>query len=349
MTSEKKECAICYEDVDEAVICKCKTSLCTGCFKDYTDSCYKEKGKLPKCVVCPREYLIECFDTYESALEYSNVLFRFIKINPDFQTMVNTVTKEKRIISRLRKQKAEFFEKLPSALKYVINLTMMDKYKKAMEINMEFVDSQTAKRKCFSGVCPTGNLDQNPDGDWLCDTCQNVFCRRCEHIMFENHQCKKEDLDSIGFIASLVHCPSCNAPVQKESGCSNLTCALCGTKFREDTGEVGGYGGHDDVIKRKDTEYSLVSELDGKYPREIIKTIRAYESKMPDLPILDEITEYLEEDELSEDQVLELFESYSNFKNAQYLRKEFFKTILEIRQLHIDENLTIENLKKIIG
>lgn len=349
MTSNEKECAICYDNKEENVTCKCKISLCVDCFTEYTDSCYTGKGKLPKCVVCPREYLIDCFETYETASAYAEILYEFIKKNPDFQTKINTVTKEKIIIERLRRKKAEIFDKLPEALKYVIKLTMMDKYKKAMNINMKFVEAQAIKRKCFSGVCPTGNLDQDNAGNWICDTCDNTFCRRCEHIMFDGHICKKEDLESLEFITALVHCPSCNAPVQKDGGCSSLTCSICGTLFEENTGKEGGHGGMEKKLELKSKTYSLLSELEDKYDQKILNMIRNYELKKPETLSYDVFVKYLEVDELDEDQILELFDTYSNFREAQYNSKLYFKTLLEIRQLHIDDQLTLENIKKIIG
>lgn len=40
----------------------------------------------------------------------------------------------------------------------------------------------------------------------------------------------------------MTTCPKCKLPVFKASGCNNITCANCGTRFLYDTGEEGGSG-----------------------------------------------------------------------------------------------------------
>lgn len=344
-----RECMICFDEKEVTITCKCNSSLCDECFSEYTQSCINDKGKLPKCVVCPREYLFECFEDFEPALEYANVLLEFIRKNPDFQNKVNTVTKEKKLIEKLRAKKAEIFERIPKALKYIIETTMMTEYKEAMKVNMQHVKTQIQKKKCFSGVCPTGNLDNDEHENWICDTCSNTFCRRCEHIMFDNHTCKQEDLESLQFISSLVHCPTCQAPVQKIDGCNNLTCSMCGTSFNEISGEKSEYGGHNSKLELKDVKYSLSLELGDKYEKEIIDFVKEYESEEPEQPDYDIFVPYLEQEELNDEEKLELFELYSNFKTKQYEIKTYYSNILAIRQLHIDEQLTSDNLIKLFS
>lgn len=343
------ECMICYDMFENTIKCKCNSALCSGCFSEYSQGCYRDKGKLAKCVVCPREYLFECFCEEEPAIEYARILSEFLHKNPDFQNKVNTVTKEKRLIDQLRQKKAEIFGKMPAGIKYIIETVLMDKYKDAMKVNLSFVQKQVQKKKCFSGVCPTGNLDTDEDGNWICDTCGNTFCRKCEQIMFENHTCNKDDLESLQFISQLVHCPSCDAPVQKIDGCSCLTCSMCGTKFSELDGKKTDHGGHNEKLDLKEVKYTLSSEVKGKCEQEIYDFIKEYESEEPQQPDYDVFIPYLDADELSNDEVLALFEHYSIFRNAQYERKIFYSNILAMRQLFIDEQLTSENILKLFN
>lgn len=348
------ECLVCYDYKDEIVKCKCNAALCTDCFTEYSHDCYNSKGKLPKCVVCPREYLIDSFSDRDVALDYAKLLYEFLKRNPDFQSKMGTIVKEKQIIDRIRTRKTEIYNRLPAALKHVAQVALQDKYKKAMKINREYVRAQveesSKRRKCFSGICRVGNMIQNEAGNWICDTCHGDFCGRCEKLRFENHICHKDDLDSINFVAGLLHCPSCNSPAQKISGCNFLTCPICGCKFNELTLQIEVYGGKDKKLDLKEKDYSLSAEIMGKYEDEIMDFVKEYEKQAPTPERYDVFTEFLENDEIEDDDtIFRLFEVYSEFRETQTEIKEYYDRLLELRRLHIDDNLTVENIRKLFS
>ena len=58
---------------------------------------------------------------------------------------------------------------------------------------------------------------------------------------------------------------------------------------------------------------------------------------------------FTDENELKEGtNKIELYEVYSHIKTASNLRKKHYDKIFSIRQLHIDEKLTLDTLNEII-
>lgn len=345
----KHECKICYDDFDTAVLCMCKTAVCCNCFVEYSNSCWNDKNKLTKCVVCPKEYLIEGFSDEETAVHYAKIILKYITKNPNFKNAVNAVFRESNILDALRKKKMDFINKIPKGLRYVIDTVLKDKYKKAIVINKNYIEkrlnTENHKINCFSGICPTGKIsDQN--GNWECDTCQLIFCKKCEKSMNENHTCAKEDLDSVLFIASLVHCPDCQCPCEKIDGCNSVTCSNCGKKFNYENGG-DDHGGHDKKLDLKQRFYSLFEELNDqdKYNKDILDIIQQFENNKPEIFNLKNFSEYINlEEELSNDQLIELFDVYSSYRLSQIKSREYTDVLLAIRQLHIDDKLNEETI-----
>jgi LSD1 subclass zinc finger protein len=332
------ECAVCYGEFEEYVTCECRSVTCSDCFTAYSDHCFGQ-NRVPKCIICPNEYNFDSFMTDNDAVHYGRSLHNYLKQNPDFRNRVNMITREQDIIETIRQKKMSIVERLPAAIALTIQLCMMKEYREAMKVNQDFVKKRSRIVKvCFSGVCNLGNLTQNPNEDWLCDTCAVVFCRQCERPKTEGHTCRQEDLDSIASLAVTTHCPGCRAPVQRISGCAHLKCLVCQTHFNEDTGAIM-YAG----VQPTDRPRTLVSDL-VDYPREVIRAVKDIEDNPPLLPEYNVFVDYLNLENIDDETAVGLLQDYTVFRKAQNATRVHYERLTRIRQLHIDGNLTVETL-----
>ena len=66
-----------------------------------------------------------------------------------------------------------------------------------------------------------------------CQSCNSVFCYRCEEeIKEEEHICDKDILKNLELInKDSVKCPSCEAYIYKIHGCNQMWCTNCNTAF----------------------------------------------------------------------------------------------------------------------
>lgn len=348
---DQPDCIICFEgDAESWVSCQmCNTRLCHGCMSEYMNHTTLEMNKLPVCPQCKNEFLISSMDALEDVVPYSECLYIYLKRNPIFMSKVTNNRQMQRIIEKIREEKIEIIDRMPKCIALCIKVALKDKLKEVMKVNKEHVASVSHRRKCFSGVCPNGRLEVDMNGNFLCDSCGNTFCKSCEKIMFENHICNPDDLESQRYISALIHCPTCNIPVQKVDGCDHLTCSNCKTNFSNTDGTVGVYGGRRDDIKLKgDETYRLYKELEHKYSPEMIELIKNYELEIPGDVDYSVLEPFLEAEDLNEDDKINLFGHYSEVRESLNKRKQYFDTILDIRQLHIDDNLTDETLRKLL-
>lgn len=353
MDEEQNSCTICFESEAQSWIsCQmCNTFLCHDCMNEYSNHTSLEVNKLPVCPQCKNEFLIESMDSREDVVLYSNRLFTYLTRNPMFMTKVNDSRSIKMMIDRIREEKLEIIAKMPKCIALCIRVALKSKLQEAMKDNKEHIKNIQQKRKCFSGVCPNGKLSEDMNGNLICDFCGNTFCKQCEKIMFQNHTCDPDDLESRAFIAGLVSCPTCYVPVQKIDGCDSLTCPLCKTNFENSTGNVGGHGGvygGGKIDLKEDNSYRLCNELKDKYDDAIIRRIKAYEDKIPEEIDYSVLEPFFDNEELDEDGKINLFGNYSQVKTALNKRKQYFDIILAIRQLHIDDKLTNENLNRLL-
>lgn len=349
-----ERCAICFDDVESWIRCDyCKVPICEDCFSQYSNTCIESQGKLAKCIGrCEYEYLYGSFPNSESRERYADIIYTYLKRNDDFMFKVNVSLQSDRIVESIMERKMNFIKRLPKALRYVIKVAMQDKYKEVMKINQEIVESQINKfkgKRCFNGICNTGILNRKNDGNWECDSCLNIFCEDCERRINGDHICSQEDLDSVRMINSLARCPQCKAPAEKVSGCDSVTCTVCGTNYLFSKNDYGGHGGPMERIKLIDKKYSLSEEIKDKYPSEILDEVEELENKLKELPPFSIFSDYLTEEDITMENKVELFKIYSNFRVMQISNMKINRKLIEIRQLHIDANLTLSELNKVLN
>lgn len=345
------ECVICLDNTENNIVCfNCNSNVCLDCMDTYVSTC--GINQLPVCPsYCKEQYLIESMNK-KYLDKYVEYLCNYLTKNPNFINKIERGKRIESIIKKIRKEKANRLNKFPAGIRTVIDICFRAKAEKVMRTNKQQILDilEENKIKCFSGVCNNGMLNDK-DGDLECDSCYSIFCNKCEKPKFQNHECSKDDIESIKYINERLSCPNCKAPVEKISGCSSLTCSLCKTKFQE-TGVIGGHGGHEDEIKmRKDSSYKLYNELEGKYSEEIFEIIKDFESYIPPLVNEESLMIYFTDNhEIKPDtNKIELYNTYSNVMRSISQRKKHYQKIDEIRKMHIDDKLTLVELRKILS
>ena len=371
------ECVICFATSDTAgctwVVCPCNTAICGDCLREYSAHCAQELNALPGCPLCRETYTDNSFHAHADKAFYAAFLRRTLRKNPDAMQCLTVKIRTQHIIAKMREEKRQIINKLPRAIARCINTSLSAKYRNVMRDNAKHVKATLNRRSCISGVCPTGTLFETRAGNLQCDTCSHVFCADCEAPIGQHegtHVCAQDDIQSMRFIRDATRCPQCSIPVEKISGCDNITCASCHTNFSYTTGNITTAGNHQSLhVSVKDNrQYHLHAELCSaqKYPEELLAEIaqfqalaKTWESQLTDSynvlePFLTEATQ--EEDpssapqhhaELEQDNIA-FFHAYSIALKLISRRKIHNDAIALLRKLHIDDALAIDSAREII-
>ena len=242
----EKSCLICFDDLP-GISCKgndCSNMYCSGCIERLVFFCEREKIS-PKC---------ECgeliFETEIKKLKKPEVLdiYRRLVFNGLIDDNIDLLNDAERSIELIKKIRHDRNEFIMSTFSYCIKNTIDFCHKqKLQKIKRPQVSlkEETMQKKCFKLTCK--GLLKSDKSNLVCDLCETLFCSKCEKTNKKNHSCDKNDVDNVEYMKTNTVCPKCNIPVEKISGCNDITCAICKTNFCYRTGEVITSGNHDDL------------------------------------------------------------------------------------------------------
>lgn len=353
------ECAICYGNEDSHCInCKsCNSNVCRDCMREYINHSLKDLNITPFCPNCKNEYLYDSFLPGRTRSLYVTFLWNYIKRNDSITFKKNVSTDD--VIAQIRLEKLKFLDEMPPCIKLMTELVFKKEYNDVVNLNMQIVEQRVAKleqelnseddkkRRCLSGICSTGRLSTTQSGDYSCDSCFSKFCSKCEKKMYSNHVCSEQDLKSMAEISKLPKCPNCNVHVEKISGCNYMTCAYCKTNFDYISGKISDYGNHQTYRVNYNTTYNLTRELKGKYSKQILDIIKNFEDSKETVSYND-LQPFFEIENPTDRNRVEMFKVYTKIKQMMSRIKVHSEKLLQIRKLHIDEQLTIETLREIL-
>ena len=360
MEMEIKLCSICYmNDKDNKFITcnntKCNTYCCKDCFHQYLN--YNENN-IPKCISekCTQLYL--CRNVYNKISKehlqiYNKNCYEYIS-NKNKKIIENELS-FKQVINQIKKERKEFIDKQYKTISFIIQNVYSKKFNQIKSNNKKIQQQNENKKHCMISYCK-GFLDN----DYKCLLCETVFCKECEQINKDNHECKKVDLETISFINNMIKCPNCLLPVEKSSGCNDMTCASCKTNFCYRTGEIISTGGHSTFIEINDEKllsesfFSLnenSSNID-KIKYNLVKTFETQKPKVYNLNEDKRLLKLLINVELSEKKI-DFYKSISilisDYITANYKYKIYIKKIKEIEENYKNNTLTLYKLKQIIN
>lgn len=275
-------CIICFSPLEEKYNCsdnKCNDYYCKDCIIDYIDFCHGE-SIMPKCPskTCHCYLTLSNFKNIEkSAITKYNQLCMnyFLKDHGD---IIEKQMQEKILLKKYRDDRKKFIkEEFPAGINLMANIAFKSKIKKLEKQKSKILKKQPKKRLCLNTMC-SGYLND----DLLCCICESVFCKRCEKVISNDHQCIQEDLDSVNFVNGLIKCPGCHLPVFKNEGCDNITCSNCNASFLYKTGEKGGSGSHNTKLHINiEAKYKLSVLYKNKIPSSCIESLLELESLEP--------------------------------------------------------------------
>jgi len=330
------ECGICFDTItppDNGLL-KCSDRLCTqlicfsclGGYLNHTSS----NSSLPNCIGK------DCHGIYL----YSDVLRIDNRLNESYlkschqalmQAGENLSTRE-RILDALRKEKQKYVRKeFPLAISIVADITCKVKLNKTKKTELK-----KSGRICMNLFC-SGILDEN----LVCMKCDSKFCKECERLIETGHKCKEEDVESMKVTKNLPKCPSCGIHVDKNKACDHVMCGVCGTKFIYGTDQLGGGGGHTEMVNVAN-KISLTRDYKNKLDNEMIKYILLIEGKEIKNPSYAPVLNAVKNND-----PVKIARSLENYHRLKYAWKLYMRYMNEIEKLLIKGSITLDLLIQI--
>jgi len=246
------ECSVCYVDVDrlDQFRCSglfCATVVCGECLQQYCRSCFAQ-ASWPGCVdpECQGQYLwSELSSLVDPEASHAYMRRAFDDGRQDASDALLARAATRRMVADLQAQRREFVAGLPAAVALTAQIAMQQRLRRVRRQQTGRSLRQglaPQRRRCMVYGC-TGFLD----ADFCCVACLQAFCRQCEAPKANDagegaHRCDPDLVSSVAAVDGFSRCPKCCTPVERASGCRNMTCAVCRTRFDYHTSEVGGTG-----------------------------------------------------------------------------------------------------------
>lgn len=268
------ECQICFsEDCDTFYKCvTCKKITCYDCLEMYINT-----STFLKCG-CTSYILPSDIKNVKNITKYNDFFLK--RIEGNFFEDINSVKNSIQTGHNIRKMRHELMLTLPYCIKYTVEICFvkeLNNVKKKLSKLSKKENDIDLTRVCHNPIC-NGRISH----DLICNTCDSKYCEFCMEIEDQSHSCNKEDILSKNYIKSMsITCPKCKLPIEKSSGCSYITCAICDTKFDHNTNTIGNHGGHSTKVELK---FSIIPELLKTFPdlhKTIITQIDSIENYKP--------------------------------------------------------------------
>jgi hypothetical protein len=243
-----QECPVCiekYNKVRREVECpKCLNTACHRCTQRYICETIED----PHCMHCKHPFnrqflnqeLTKTFMKGEYVQKRRDILWsREESYIPGAMVFV-PLLKEK---EELRKTREET-RKLIADLEDQLNANQRREYTISRALDTGVLPDQNATavkeiqqkfvRRCIKEDCK-GWLSTH----WKCDICTTKVCPDCYQVKLEDHECKKEDVDTAEYIKkNAKNCPKCGEMIEKKDGCDQMFCTSCHTAFSWKTLEI---------------------------------------------------------------------------------------------------------------
>lgn len=381
---EFPECSICFEEIKDnsnIISCysmTCASVMCAECFAEMLDYANRE-GIYPTCPdkECEGEYchidfghITAMTSKYKQQKDPPTVLSLFCKILWRHLTrtaadQIDNKLRSRKIIENISRKRIEYIrDNFPIAISKCASYAFKSKIQTANRNHVKRLEKATDKsnaRSCFSAVC-VGKLVSNDDNEIMkCDTCEIIYCMKCEKKKTSGHQCKQEDIETVKYMLNCTPCPKCQTLVERSEGCALMRCTRCGTNFIYGSGKAEGGGNpHNQQIdnyretnrnlyteyakhlEEHDMEKKLLCKFEGLSHR-----FEKGESKDRHIDVLAKLREKYGEENLPTDNELEgLLRSYKKDKVKNYLRKLYYRIGSEIEDTYQSGGHAIDLITK---
>jgi len=240
----KETCTICCEEMTKYQTCLCifcNFSCCKTCFKRYTI----EKEAEASCMGCGTIFSIEHLETMVTK-KWINEDYKVMKTNllmdreksmlPEAQIAVQAeITKRENIEIRnkINEEKQKLYQKIKEMDEQIVMVN------NTIAGNLGAVSNNPVGFPVFTFKCGKDECKGFLDKGNKCGTCSSVFCKECNELLTEGHECKQEDVETTKMLKKDTKpCPGCGTLIFKISGCNQMWCTGCKTAFDWKTGRI---------------------------------------------------------------------------------------------------------------
>nr|QBK87450.1 MAG: E3 ubiquitin-protein ligase [Marseillevirus LCMAC201] len=347
------DCLICFCPIEGSfVTCGepfCIAKVCTDCAQLLIS--YSETSELiPQCpsAKCKGYYLLSEIKSLNKETVCSYYRACFGGIIKDKGTIAKKANEYQDILEKLRKEREHFLTtNFPLAISTVAIIAFPGKLRRVEKQHGTSVAEKinASNKACMNLTC-NGHLDK----DLVCMVCETEFCKECERILEENHQCKEEDAESVKLISTLVKCPNCGIAIQRSEGCDSMTCASCDTKFHYSTGETGGGGAHNNKIQiNEPTKLSTVFKDVITNPK-ILALLLEFEAQKPPMAsekgVLSTLQKMYRNKNMTDSAAKSLTCSFNNFLKRKYAMKRYQSISASLEKAFRENKVTVKLLRE---
>ena len=256
------ECTVCCEKYNKTnhkkVTCPfCDFESCKNCVQTYLLSSYEN----PHCMNCKNEINRGFVDSFCTKKFRNNVykkhrecvLFEREKARmPETQPHVERIHKMRtlrqkyhELVAIIRNNRVLSMEAIRegtenSQYEIIIQNTINQTDIIVEEMNLlRYGDITEDSPRNFIRMCPSEECRGFIDEDYKCGLCKQVFCKKCNEKIEENHKCNPETVKTIKLInKDTKPCPKCGTMIHKIDGCLQMWCTSCNTAFNWRTGNI---------------------------------------------------------------------------------------------------------------
>lgn len=244
----KNDCEVCTMPFTSCkrklVSCPCEYKVCTKCTKTYLLG----SSHNPHCMNCRRAWTRD-FMCETVGRAFVNGIYTNKRKEILFEKEKARMPETLPLAEILKKREASKI-KVHEAQKEVVKCLQLwreARYKlREEEIQLDeyrdiFRSGKVNKKVESYMKCPVDNCKGFlENGTNKCKICTSTICKKCISVVSdENHECKKEDLETAKLIQSTTKpCPQCGTRISKVNGCDQMWCTNCHVAFSWNTGKM---------------------------------------------------------------------------------------------------------------
>lgn len=254
---------ICESCFQYSIVMELKNPICIYCKKNFSlefvlennDTEWCKKIFIPYfenlCLEKEKSYLIDTMPKYKKILQIRELRKEINKLPSnkkierqaflDFKTQYSNTNLSERGNSQQLKdiKNNEIFLKLLNDRLCEKRLQKEKLYDEIFLLEGKEKTSEREKKTIYICNCPNDKCRGFITDDYNCELCHLEICQLCMVEKMENHNCKRDDIESSQLIKdSSKPCPKCYVPIFKISGCPQMFCTNCHVVFDWNTLQI---------------------------------------------------------------------------------------------------------------
>lgn len=251
ITDNKVECFVCVSEYSKLCIKKCpfcNFECCSPCLKKYINTTLNVEKKCMNCnekltritliSLLGKSYIDTLYKTHIKEILFKEEKMLIPRSLPEIERR-KKFTEQKNKVSEMELSLENNIKEgntIMNTLEYFQEYNLISAQRQYhSHINILSNPNNKAnitKTNQYKYPCQNDNCDGFVDNSWKCSICDMVTCKHCHLIVNENHECKKDDIDTAELIKKdSKPCPKCNMYIIKSSGCDQMWCVSCHTTF----------------------------------------------------------------------------------------------------------------------